>query len=217
MDLIEEAYSGLFGKAIPYTAALEYSGRFNGYNANIKLRYGILTLCLSKQWKGVSREIQIGLVQELMVKIFKKRQNTVHMDLYSHFIKKVHLAVKKTKKDGILESSFLRVNDGFFSGIIELPNFQWSNAANKLGSYDFGTDTVTMSSALKEDLELLDYVMYHELLHKKLKFKSQNNRMRSHTALFRTKEKLFPNQAILEKRLNRICRKQKLKRMLGLI
>lgn len=217
MNLVEEAYKELFGKAIPYTAILEYSGRFKGYNANIKLRYGILTLCMSKQWKGVSREIQIGLVQELMVKIFKKRQNTMHMDLYNHFIKKVHLAVPKTKRDNILESSFLRINEGFFSGIIDLPNFQWSNSANKLGSYDFGTDTVTISSALKEDLELLDYVMYHELLHKKLKFKSRYGRTRSHTALFRTKEKLFPNQAILEKRLHRICRKQKLKRMFGLI
>lgn len=137
------------------------------------------------------------------------------MELYNIFLKKVHVAVPKTKKDSVLEASFLRVNERFFFGVIDIPNLEWGKGIGRLGSYDFGTDTVSISCVLREDLDLLDYVMYHELLHKKLKFESKNGKTRSHTRLFREKEKLFPDHAILEKRLSRVCRKNKLKQMFG--
>ena len=37
-----------------------------------------------KEWKNVSEEIQIGLLQELLVKLFKIRKKTINMDrMYS--------------------------------------------------------------------------------------------------------------------------------------
>ena len=64
----------------------------------------------------------------------------------------------------------------------------------------YATDTVTLSKALAHDLELVDYVMYHELLHKKHKFTSKNGKSRHHTKEFRIAEKRYPNQELMEKR-----------------
>ena len=93
---------------------------------------------------------------------------------------------------------------------MEVPNLIWGKeSTHKLGSYDYGTDTVTISTILKDDLELLDYVMHHEMLHKKHKFKSKYGRTHAHTKAFRDDEKKFPNQPILERRLERLARRKK--------
>ncbi len=216
MGIIEDAYKGLSDKPFSYAAQIGYNSRFKGYNANIQLRGGRLILALSKKWKPIDRQIQIGLIQELIVKLFKKKINTLNMELYNHFIKSVHLTAPKTKTEPLLESSFIRVNENFFYDVIEKPNLCWSKSLNRVGSYEFGTDTITISKCLREDFELLDYVMHHELLHKQLKFKSRYGKIRSHTKLFREKEALFPNQPVLEQRLRRICSKNRLKRMFGI-
>ncbi|MBR9692917.1 M48 family metallopeptidase [Candidatus Woesearchaeota archaeon] len=62
----------------------------------------------------------------------------------------------------------------------------------KLGHYEYATDTISISTALKEAPELLDYVLYHEMLHKKHKFtESKGGNTRSHTKAFRDEEKKY--------------------------
>ena len=74
MDLIEESFKKLFpDKEFNFSAALEYNGRLKAYGANIRMGYGRIALTLSKKWRGVSREIQMGLIQELMIKLFKPK------------------------------------------------------------------------------------------------------------------------------------------------
>jgi hypothetical protein len=208
MKIIPLAYQQLFDKEIPYEYKIKYSGRFKGYNANITLHKNVLTLNLSKNWRGVSRDIQIGLIQELMVKLFKKKKHTLNMDLYNIFLKKVHIAIPKTKSHPLLENSFKRNNSKFFNELMEQPNLVWGVGRRKLGHYDFGTDTILLSKVLRDDQELLDYVMYHEMLHKKHKFSSSKGRQSYHSKKFRDEEKLFPNAHLLEKRLSRIGRKK---------
>ena len=129
------------------------------------------------------------------------------MELYTIFIKKIHLGIKKTDIDPFLEKSFNRVNEKYFYGLIDKTNLVWANSTTKLGSYEYGNDTITISKLLKNDQELLDYVMYHEMLHKKHKFYTKNNRSFHHTKEFRKKEKEFHNSHILEKRINSLKRK----------
>ena len=127
------------------------------------------------------------------------------MDMYNSFIKKLHLVVPKTNFDPTLESSFHRINEDYFDGLLEKPNLKFGKKTfSKLGSYEYATDTVTISKALENDFELIDYVMYHELLHKKHQFTSKNGRSHHHTKLFRQKEKAFPNSSLMEKRLGRL-------------
>ncbi|MBW2980541.1 SprT-like domain-containing protein [Candidatus Woesearchaeota archaeon] len=201
MKLVERAFKELYpDKELNYNFSLKYSAKFKPYNANVRFRGKTLFFHMSKKWRSVSKEIQIGLIQELLVKVIKDKRRTSNMDLYNIFIKKAELAAPKTKTDEFLEKSFDRVNERYFYGMIEKPNLVWHNSSNRLGSYEYGSDTISISSALK-DIDLLDYVMYHEMLHKKYKFVNKNGRNYHHTGHFKKKEKEFENQQQVERRL----------------
>ena len=206
-EIIEKAFTGLFpDKKFLYTPILKYSGRFNGYNANARLNKTtkVITFNLSKQWRHVSKEIKIGLMQEIMCKLFKQKKRTTNIDLYNHFMRSVHITVPKTKTHPVLEQSFFRINEMFFDGLMEKSNFVLGKGLRTLGHYDYGTDTITISEHLIEDYELMDYVMYHELLHKKHKFTSGK---RYHTKAFKEDEAKFPQAELLERRLGRVIKK----------
>lgn len=204
MHIINQAYAGIFSKDCPYEFSLKYSGKFKGFNANVIKKGNYIEFRLSRNWEPVSNDIKMGLIQELMVKLFKRNINTYHMDLYNIFLKKIHIAIPKTLNDPILNSSFQKVNDQYFLGFIEKPNLVWGNhSLSKIGSYDYGTDTISISQALKDaPQEILDYVMYHEMLHKAHKFTSKAGRSRHHTKKFRTAESAFKNQEQIEKQLD---------------
>lgn len=206
MGMAEEAFCGLWGsRQADYDFSLTYSGRFKGYNANVKQSGRKITFSLSKNWKPVGRDIKIGLLQELLAKLFNDRKITPNIELYHIFMKKVHIAVPKTMSEPALEKSFERVNSAFFAGMLEKPNLKWSAGTAKLGSYDYGSDTITISRMLDgEESEMLDYVMYHEMLHKKHKFSSRGGRLYYHTQDFRKSEKAFPGSERIETDLRRL-------------
>jgi len=205
-DMILMAYRELYpDKAFPYMPTIKYSGKFRGFNANIRLRGPKLTVSLSKQWRGVSKDIQIGLIQDLLVRLTKVKANTTNMQLYNAFMRNVHLAVPKTKSDPVLDNAFQKLNNAFFAGMMEKPNFRWMDGTRTLGHYEYGTDTISISKHLKEP-QLLEYVMYHEMLHKKHKFSSTPGRHRHHSKAFRDDEAKFPDAKEMERRLSRVAR-----------
>src|SRR3989344_702121 len=211
-SLIKEAFQQLYpDKEAKYNFSLNYSRKFKPYNANVKLCGNNLLFNLSRDWKKISNEIQIGLIQELLIKILKDRRKSINIELYNLFMKNVHLAVPKTKTDAILEESFDRINDTYFNGMLDKPNLQWGNSStSKLGSYEYGSDTITISTIFRnERTELLDYVMYHEMLHKKFKFQSKNGRNLHHSREFRKMEAMFENRDLMEKEISRLARKHR--------
>lgn len=213
MDIVREAFNQLFPeKPYTYSAIIQYSGKFKGYNASISYSkfWKKITLKLSKNWKTVGRDIQIGLVQQLLCRLFKEKRRTTNMDLYNHFMKSVPKTIAKTKSHPILEQSFKKLNDQFFNGLMEQPNLVIGKGITKLGHYELGTDTVSISSSLLDHPELLDYVMYHELLHKKHQFTgSGTQRHTYHSAAFRADERKFPRAQQLEKELSRLVTQRK--------
>ncbi len=95
---------------------------------------------------------------------------------------------------------FERVNAACFAGRLDRPNLAWSAAPwqRKLGQYQPGTDTVTLNVALDDagvPPAVIEYVMFHELLHKSLGVGVVNGRGRAHTRAFREEERKFPGYA----------------------
>jgi hypothetical protein len=212
MGLIHDAYENLYpGTEFPYEAKLVYSRKFKGYNANIRLRGRLLSINLSAQWKVVTPEIQIGLIQSLLVKLKKDKKKTSNMDLYHMFLRHVHVSVPKTRTNEILEMSFDRVNEKYFSGLIDKPNLvEGKDSFYRLGTYEYGTDTITISKiVMSSSPEILDYIMYHEMLHKKLKFHDKNGKTFHHTSEFRKKENEFENSKRIEEEIKKLGRKAK--------
>jgi hypothetical protein len=214
MDLVQTAYSRLYpGQEFDYSSSVDFSRKFKPYNANVRIRGKELRFNLSKEWSKVNEEIVVGLIQSLLLKILKDRKNTTNIDLYNLFIKKLHLSIPKTEDDPLLSESFDRVNERYFYGLVEKPNLAWgNNTTTKLGSYDFQTDRITISTIFSNSEKmLLDYVMYHEMLHKKHKFKSSGNRSMHHTYEFRQKEKEFERYNEAEREIRKLIRKTKIK------
>lgn len=91
---------------------------------------------------------------------------------------------------------FQRVNQTYFAGNLSPPHLVWSSrdTFRKFGHYEFETDTVMISRTLdRSDIPdlVLDYVMFHELLHKTLGYRQIKGRRYAHTAEFQAQEKVF--------------------------
>ncbi|MEM4336682.1 MAG: hypothetical protein QXG86_01635 [Candidatus Woesearchaeota archaeon] len=188
-----------------------YSGKLRNYGAKVsynqnKTKFDFI---LNKKWESVDEDIKIGLVQSLLLKIFRDKKTTFNVDLYNNFVKHLHIAIPKNKIDPLLYKSFNRINEKYFLGLIEMPNLVFGKSSLRtLGHYDYKTDTITISRILNKREDLIDFVMYHEILHKKHKFKPGLNN-RYHTLTFREEEKKFENYEYWEKELENFLRKKR--------
>jgi hypothetical protein len=95
-----------------------------------------------------------------------------------------------------LEQIYQQVNQEYFQGQLEKPGLVWSKVLTyrTFGHYNVQSDTVTVSRSLDNPNVphyVVDYIMYHELLHKKLGIKTSGKRRLAHTTEFRTYEKSF--------------------------
>jgi hypothetical protein len=218
--IVEEAYLEMYPDKVlgEYDFSLMYSRKFNDYNANVKRRGRQIEFNLSEKWRRINDDVKRGLLHHLFNKIFKTSVATQNMELYEIFLKKVHIAVPKVKSDDQLSLSFERVNEEYFNGTMEKPNLVWGkNSFRKLGSYEYGSDTIVVSSIFKDSRkELLDYIMYHEMLHKKHKFYSKNGRSFHHTGEFRRQERRFANHLEIENEISRFVRRYKKDKLFGI-
>ena len=216
MNLIQESYQRLFPeKEFLYQSGIEYNRRLSDFNANIKLYKNKISVNMNLQWKDIDNEIKIGLIQSLLLKILRKKGNSININLYNNFIKQIPVLTPKTKTDPILEAAFERVNTQFFFGKMEKPNLQWGqDSYRKLAHYNFHNDCVTVSTLFNDCREeVLDYLMYHELLHKYHQFEHNNGRSSFHSKAFRDDEALYPHYKEIENELNVIIRKKRRKKM----
>ena len=191
------------------TLDIKYSRKFTNYNANVRMVGKKLFYRLSHEWKEVTPEITKGLLQHLAGKMFNDTVETMYVDLYNEFIKKLTDFSPITDVDPFLKERFAVVNEKYFANTMELPNLIFGKASKRtLGTYHFQTDTVRLSTLLMNDIEALDFVLYHELLHKQQKYVVKNGRTHAHTRKFRELEKQFENFDAVEKRLQHLTRRR---------
>ncbi len=224
MDIIKESYGRLFPeKAFLYETKIEYNQRLAPFNANIKLRGETILLCMNLQWKDIDSEIKIGLVQSLLLKVLQRNnggggegkigrvERTMNIELYNNFIRNIPMLTPKIEGDVTLEEVFRELNGRFFEGGLEKPNVRWGEKAfRRLAHYNFHTDTITISETFREATrEVLEYIMYHEMLHKELAFTHKEGRHSYHSPEFKRRERLFPGFERIEKEITQFVRKQK--------
>lgn len=110
-----------------------------------------------------------------------------------------------------LNESFDRVNARYFDGKMPRPRLTWGSVftRSKLGHYEAVTDTVLISASLDQRNvpELaMDFLMYHELLHKKHRTQWSRGRGYVHTPAFKTDERRFEGWERAEKMLEQVAR-----------
>lgn len=110
-----------------------------------------------------------------------------------------------------LEEVFEKVNARYFSGQMPRPQLTWNATLSKrkFGHYQPASDTVMLSITLDDPgvpTYVIEFVMYHELLHKALGVQVSTGRRYAHTREFREKEKLFQLFQEAQAYLNRLAK-----------
>ena len=212
--LAQLAYALLFSEASAnYAFDVTYSGRFKPYNASARKERGKIAFRLSREWENTNPEIVIGLLQHLLLRIEKQPQRTtVNIDLYNNFVKNLHKAQIDKRYDPILSESFDRVNAKYLDSILEKPNLVWEgNATRTLATYNFHDDTIRVSTVFKDAPQsVIDFLVYHEALHKLLKYQQKGQRIVHHTRQFRRFEALFDGYKDIDEKIKRhLARKRR--------
>lgn len=109
-----------------------------------------------------------------------------------------------------LATAFDRVNTRYFAGQMPRPRLTWSQAftGRKFGHYDRLRDTVMVSSTLDQRAVpqfVVDFIVYHELLHKHLGWRIVDGRRYSHTSQFRDLERRFDRYTEAEAVIQRLA------------
>lgn len=95
-----------------------------------------------------------------------------------------------------LGAAFERVNATYFEGAIARPTLVWNRTptVRKMGHYDKARDILMVSISLdhpKVPDYVIDYIVYHEVLHKQMGVDLVNGRRQAHTPDFRQAEQAF--------------------------
>jgi len=113
-----------------------------------------------------------------------------------------------------LDESFARVNAAYFGGLMPKPKLVWNRTltARKFGHYQPGRDTIMISvtlDAASVPTSLVDFVMYHELLHKKHGSMIVNGRRLSHSPAFRAEERRFAEYYEADRLIHELALRQR--------
>jgi hypothetical protein len=109
-----------------------------------------------------------------------------------------------------LEEIFHGLNQRLFQGQIPLSRLGWShkNSRRILGHYDSGHGTIIVSRKLDSPSVpryLVEYVVYHEMLHIRFPVERRGQRRVVHSREFREAEKKFPKYELACRQIKHLC------------
>lgn len=200
---------------------------FAGLNHTIRLRRQQIYVRLSDIVRDAPASVHRALAFILVGKLFNKRVGTEYQNLYRQYAyhpdvqRKSDLARQQRGRKVIgssigrehnLDRLFARLNRRYFNNELTPPTLTWSARKTRriLGHHDYVHETIVISRSLDNDDVpefLVEFVLYHEMLHMKHRPKLSNGRRVYHTSAFRADERRFDYydaaMAELEKLSNR--------------
>jgi len=110
-----------------------------------------------------------------------------------------------------LEEIFARLNAQYFEGKLEKARLGWSphRSRSVLGHYDSAHGTITVSRWFDSPAVpryLLEYLVFHEMLHIKFPVERDGHRRVVHSRAFREAERIFPHYEKARRRLMQMAR-----------
>ena len=184
---------------------------FAGLNHTIRLRKQRMYVRVSDILRDAPPPVHQALAHILVSKLFNKKSGTEHESLYRQYayqpqvLRASDLARQKRGRKLItgavgraynLDKLFARINRLYFDGALPVPTLSWSQRKTKsiLGHHDWMHDTIVISRSLDHAAVpefVVEYVLYHEMLHVKHRPRVVNGRRIYHTAAFRADERRF--------------------------
>lgn len=184
---------------------------FAGLNHTIRLRNRRMYVRVSDLLKDAPLDVHKALAHILVAKLFKKRITPEHDQRYRQYayqpqvLRASDLARQKRGYKRVttplgrthnLDKLFARINRRYFDNELSKPVLSWSPRRSKsiLGHHDYSHDTIIISRMLDHanvPEYVVEFVLYHEMLHVKHQPRVVNGRRIYHTTAFRADEKRF--------------------------
>jgi hypothetical protein len=214
-ETLEQIYRRVFRELKPRTApppvVVQYR-RFANVNSFIEFKDGRLLVRISDLLEQAPETVQEALAWILLCKLFRRQIPGRHRDRYRRYLNKgeVIRAVERLRQErgrkAILPAAgehhdlyriFDELNFRYFHGLMSQPVIGWSQAESRniLGHYDAAHNAIVLSRILdrkEAPAFVVEYVMYHEMLHLRHPVERRGGRRCIHTAEFRKAEEEFP-------------------------
>ena len=211
VEIFQESYDKL-RPGTPFPELKVEFFAFANVNNTIRLRDGKLLVRLSDLLEGAPEGILRAIAHILLAKMYRKpidRSSAARYRRYvgSHEImRKAHLVRQMRGRKLLrsprghfydLDSIFEELNMRFFYGLMARPRMSWSQTKTRriLGHYDPAHNAIIISRIFDHPAVpryVLEYIVYHEMLHLKHPVKLRGSRRCVHSAEFQAEEKLFP-------------------------
>ncbi|MGI9037165.1 MAG: M48 family peptidase [Pyrinomonadaceae bacterium] len=182
-----------------------------GVNTRIRLRDGWVIIRISDVLIDAPLNFHKALAQILIRKLFRRRMLKNDLEIYHGYLKQSHVHEKTiatrrargrkivtTSKGEIydLDNIFTFLNQVYFENLLPKPVLTWSLKKNfrTLGHHDATHQTIVVSRSLddkKVPRFVVEYIVYHEMLHIKHPTVQHNGRRYNHTPVFRRDEENF--------------------------
>ncbi|HOE92382.1 MAG: SprT-like family protein [Candidatus Methanofastidiosum methylothiophilum] len=171
-----------------------------------RAKKGILYVRVSDKLKDAPLEIKEALAYILLSKIKGTRVAPRYKRTYNDFIHELIINEPSDITSGLhkpigiyfdLEEIFYCINNNYFSNEVPTPALRWSKkkAYRIFGRYDRAKNEIIISRLLDEKKTprfVIEYIMYHEMLHIKFGFTYKKGRRRVHTRQFKKEDEKFP-------------------------
>ena len=185
---------------------------FAGINHTARLNQGRLSLRISDLFEDAPFDVNHALAVILLSKLYRKKIAPVVHRTYRAFILRNEIqerarlartdrgrgaAVSHSRgRHFDLQSIFDRLNVEYFSGTLDKPAISWSAKKSRyiLGRYDSTHHAIFITRLFDSDRVppyVVDYVMYHEMLHVRHHTRVTDCRLVVHTPEFKREEQLF--------------------------
>lgn len=182
-----------------------------GISNKIYLKNNLIHIKISDILKTAPLKLHLALAEVLLKKLYRKRVSKDALQYFHQYTKQSEVRQKsvearKTRGRKLITSSkgehydlseiFNLLNQIYFQNKIPKPELTWSpNSTYRiLGHHDSTHKTISISKSLDSDKVpryVVEYVVYHEMLHIKHPVIHQNGRRYIHTPSFKKDERDF--------------------------
>jgi predicted metal-dependent hydrolase len=211
LEIFQESYCELRpGTCLP-ELKIEFFA-FANLNNTIRLRQGKLLVRLSDLLEGAPEPVLRAIAHILLAKMYRRPIDRAYAARYRKYVgsheivRKAHLVRQLRGRKRLrparghhydLDGIFEHLNTRFFHGLMARPRMSWSQTATRriLGHFDPAHNAIVISRIFDHPgvpLYVLEYIVYHEMLHLKHPVKLRGSRRCVHPAEFQAEEKLFP-------------------------
>ena len=216
-ETVEDIFRRVFGELKPRTAPPAFEIRYFPYanlDSTIRLQEGheqvVVKIC--DLLEAAPAPIQEALAHILLRKLYRKPPEEKYNRRYRMYLNRADvrrkamvvrqmrgrkriLSAQGTAYD--LDEIFEDLNGRFFGGLLARPQLTWSPQRSRrhLGHFDPAHNAIVISRLFDSSevpRYLVEYIMYHEMLHLKHPVEYRSHRRCVHTREFRESERKFP-------------------------